>query len=262
MISGDLLLVGTSSWRHRDWRQSFYPPTTEEHDQLAFYSSRFDCVEIAESFYRLPERHTLVQWVEETPDDFRMPLLAPRIITHDKKLKNCENQIDTLFTRLRGLERKLRPVVFQLPLKWHCNLRRLEAFMVRLSDNFRYVFEFLDGSWLTPPVCQLLNNNQFGHCVRSSEDISALQTIPTNMIYLRLGSPNHSPSGIYHPRLLRGWAMRIREWTRKGKTVYVVFHGATQNAVLKNAQRIRRYIREVDKPTASRDIEEVRTPGF
>lgn len=237
-----LVLLGTSSWRHRAWQRHFYPPSLEERDQLAYYAEQFGCVEISESFYRLPEHHTLAHWVEETPNDFRLALVAPRTITHYKKLKNCENQIDTLFTRLRGLEKQIGPVVFRLPPGWQCNLRRLEEFIQRLPDNFRHVFEFQDTSWHTPEVYRLLKNNRAGLSMPSHDDSAQVMTTAIDLIYLRLYSPKNSTTGIYHARTLRGWAGRIHGWTRKGKTVYVLFDGENRNAMLKNAQRLGRYL--------------------
>ena len=102
------IYLGTSGWRHRQWEKSFYPDELDPESQLSYYAIQFGCVEIAESFFRLPERHTFAGWVEHTPEHFRLTVRAPRIITHYKKLKSCENQLDTLFTRLRNLGPKNR----------------------------------------------------------------------------------------------------------------------------------------------------------
>ena len=159
-----------------------------------------------------------------------------------QKLKNCENQIDTLFTRLRGLETKIGPVVFQLPSRWRCNLRRLEEFSRRLPESFRYVFEFQDATWHTRDVFKLLEKNGFGLTVPLDDPSRPCLITTTDIVYLRLRSPKNSKTGSYHAQTLRGWAGRIHGWTRKGKNVYVLFDGEDSSAVLKNAQRIRKYL--------------------
>ena len=238
------IFLGTSGWQHRAWRESFYPENLDHNDRLTHYASQFGCVEISESFYRLPERHDFARWIEITPDDFRFTILAPRVITHYKKLKGCENQVDTLVTRLRGLGPKIGPVVFRLPPRWRCNLRRLEEFARRLPDELRYVFEFRDSTWHTRDVYQTLENHRFALSVPACDLSRKPLTTTSDIVYLRLPSPKDSAIGSYHPQTLRGWAGRARGWTRKGKSVYVVFDGEDSNAVLKNTQRIRKYIKQ------------------
>ena len=239
-----IVYLGTSGWRHRQWETSFYPHELAREDQLSYYANQFGCVEVAESFFRLPERHTFASWVEHTPEHFRLTIRAPRIITHYKKLKSCENQVDTLCTRLRDLGPKIGPVVFQLPSRWRCNVRRLEEFARRLPNQLRYVFEFLDSSWHTRDVYTLLEKHRFGLTVPADAVSKNLLVTTADIVYLRLPSPKSSSTGSYHPQSLRGWAGRAHGWTRKGKVVYLLFDGEDSNAVLKNAQRIRRYLPE------------------
>ena len=233
---------GTSSWQHGQWRGSFYPSDIHENDWLTHYSQSFGCVEIRESFYRLPERHMFSSWLEKTPDRFRFAVQAPRTITHYKKLKNCENQVNTLFTRLRGLGPKIGPILFQLPSRWRCNLRRLEAFIARLPDDFRYAFEFHDNSWHCEEAYKLLSTRNLALCICDEEDSNPRLKITADIVYLRLHTPKDSPTGSYHPQRLRGWAGRARGWTRKGKEVYVFFDGEDPNSMLKNAQRSKKYM--------------------
>ena len=211
------IYLGTSGWRHRQWEKSFYPDELDPESQLSYYAIQFGCVEIAESFFRLPERHTFAGWVEHTPEHFRLTVRAPRIITHYKKLKSCENQLDTLFTRLRNLGPKIGPVVFQLPPRWRCNLRRLEQFARRLPDELRYVFEFQDPTWHTRDVYALLEQHGFGLTVPPDAVSGNLLTTTADIVYLRLSSPKSSTTGNHHPQTLRGWAGRAHGWDPQGK---------------------------------------------
>ena len=238
------IFLGTSGWQHRAWQQSFYPGNLDDKNRLPYYASQFECVEIVESFFRLPDRHTFAHWIEITPEDFRFTVVAPRVITHYKKLKGCENQVATLVTRLRGLGPKIGAVVFQLPPRWRCNLRRLEEFARRLPDEYRYVFEFRDPTWHNRNVYQLLEDHRFALSVEPGELSRKPLATTSDIVYLRLPSPKDSAIGSYHPQTLRGWAGRARGWTRKGKSVYIVFDGEDSNAMLKNTQRIRKYINQ------------------
>jgi len=54
--------IGTSGWHYPHWRDLFYPPRLPSHDWLPYYADHFGCVEINNSFYRLPTQDSVEQW--------------------------------------------------------------------------------------------------------------------------------------------------------------------------------------------------------
>ena len=52
-MAGEIRL-GTSSFTADGWSGSFYPKGMKSADYLAYYSSRFDTVEVDSTFYRCP----------------------------------------------------------------------------------------------------------------------------------------------------------------------------------------------------------------
>jgi uncharacterized protein YecE (DUF72 family) len=83
----------------------FYPPNLENSEWLRFYSQIFDYVEIDSSFYRIPNRFAVKNWVKRTPDNFRFTAKFPKVITHDKYLVDVDMEIG-LF--LNNINRKLQ----------------------------------------------------------------------------------------------------------------------------------------------------------
>ena len=75
---------------------------------------------------------------------FLFAVKASRFLTHMKKLKDPEEPLDRLFTRMRPLERHLGPVLYQLPPGWKCDAARLEHFLQALPEGVRHVLEFRD----------------------------------------------------------------------------------------------------------------------
>jgi uncharacterized protein YecE (DUF72 family) len=51
-----MILVGTSGWQYRDWRERFYPAKLPQRLWLEHFAERFATVEVNNAFYRLPER--------------------------------------------------------------------------------------------------------------------------------------------------------------------------------------------------------------
>ena len=55
---------------------------------LRYYASVFDYVEIDSSFYRMPNTFMVKNWFKKTPEHFRFTAKFPKVITHDKRIKN------------------------------------------------------------------------------------------------------------------------------------------------------------------------------
>ena len=82
---------------------------------LPYYAARFPTVEINYTFYRMPSEKLLAGWIKQVPQAFRFTLKAPRRITHDAKLVNCED-LTAQFCRVAGtLGDQLGALLFQLP---------------------------------------------------------------------------------------------------------------------------------------------------
>jgi uncharacterized protein YecE (DUF72 family) len=67
------------------------------------------------SFYRIPNFFTVNNWVKRTPKDFRFTAKFPRIITHEKRLKDVEKELDQFFEAIGPLSDKTLALLIQLP---------------------------------------------------------------------------------------------------------------------------------------------------
>src|SRR6201988_3804474 len=85
-----MIWVGTSGYNYPEWKGSFYPAGLAAAKMLPYYAARFPTVEINYTFYRMPSVKLLEGWTKQVPASFKFTLKAPRRITHDAKLVNCE----------------------------------------------------------------------------------------------------------------------------------------------------------------------------
>jgi uncharacterized protein YecE (DUF72 family) len=97
------LLVGTSSWSSPDWCGSFYPDETQPGDMIQVYSRKLHTVEIDSTWYRIPSQKMVETWRSKTPDGFVFSAKVPKIITHDKYLEDCENELKEFLSVMSGL---------------------------------------------------------------------------------------------------------------------------------------------------------------
>lgn len=115
MQSQPTIHLGTSSWLFEGWRGVFYPEKLPKDQQLAYYAQQFNTVEVNTSFYAIPKPATLIHWVEVVPPGFTFALKFPRVISHDKRLVDCQDETLLFLEVLRSLGPAAAPTFLQLP---------------------------------------------------------------------------------------------------------------------------------------------------
>ena len=85
------LRIGTSGWNYPTgrgtWNGIFYPPARKRpkgFDELAFYASHFDTVEVNSTFYGQPRAEVSRQWAARTPAGFEFSVKLYQKFTHPK----------------------------------------------------------------------------------------------------------------------------------------------------------------------------------
>ena len=233
------LWIGTSGWTYDGWRQSFYPAEIPKKYWLGWYAEHFSTTEINGSFYRTPSLEAVKAWRDQTPEHFVFAWKASKFITHWKRLtEKCRNSLKLMETRLRVLEPKVGPVLFQLPPHFRANRERLASFLKLLNKKRRYAFEFRDSSWYEPSVIDLLRDEGISLCLSDHHDAPAPWEATAPHVYVR----GHGPTGQYKDRYpkatLDRWTKAIRLWRRKQLAIYCYFDNDQKTAAPKDAQRL------------------------
>src|SRR5207248_2217819 len=115
-----MLRIGTSGWQYRDWRDRFYPQRLAASRWLEYYATRFDTVEVNNTFYRLPAPKTFADWAARVPDGFEFAIKASRYLTHYKRLHEPEEPVERLMTHAAPLRARIGVVLLQLPPDLKC----------------------------------------------------------------------------------------------------------------------------------------------
>jgi hypothetical protein len=87
------LHVGTSSFTATGWEGSFYPAGMKAADFLTYYATKFDTVEVDSTFYRTRSVATVNGWERKTPARFKLAAKVPQVITHEKILRDCDDEL-------------------------------------------------------------------------------------------------------------------------------------------------------------------------
>lgn len=215
--------IGTSGWKYKHWKGTFYPEGLKDKEEFAYYCRHFRTVEINNSFYRLPAPATFTAWRDQAPAQFVYAVKASRFITHLKKLKADKTSLQLFLSGAARLHEKEGPLLFQLPPRWHRNAERLRDFLEALPAGHRYTFEFRDPTWYSPDIYELLKAANCAFCIYELAGHQSPMEITADFVYIRLHGPGGKYQGRYTPSQLQAWARRCRHWMAEGKDVYVYF---------------------------------------
>ena len=237
-------LVGCSGWEYKHWRGDFYPADLPKTRWFEYYASRFDTVEINNTFYRLPEESTFARWADRAPLEFVYAVKASRFLTHMKKLKDPEEPVERLFQRMRPLGKHLGPVLYQLPPNFRLELTRLENFLGALPRDVRHVVEFRDPSWYVPSVDALLERYGVGRCLHDMKGSATTRERVGPFVYVRFHGATGTYSGGYPRDRLERWAEWLRAQLSAGVDVYAYFNNDVGGHAPRDAGTLRRLLEQ------------------
>ena len=150
------LLIGTSGYSYpghppKGWFGAFYPDAKKKgFDELKYYSSIFNSVEINSTFYRPATEAITKRWADETPPDFTFAVKLWQRFTHSKKLgrKNSDEiwepptqkEADEFRAGIFPLADagKLGALLLQYPTGFHFSLENLE----KVQSTLRWFYDY------------------------------------------------------------------------------------------------------------------------
>ena len=181
-----MISIGTSGYNYPEWKGNFYPSDLPASRMLPYYAERLSTVEINYSFYRLPSEKVLEGWAQSTPASFTFTLKAPRRITHDARLRDCEDLTQTFGTRAQILGSKLAVLLFQLPPSFRKDLGALDTFLHWVPPGMRLALEFRHDSWHSEDVFERLKAANAALCIADSEKMTTPTVVTADYGYFRL----------------------------------------------------------------------------
>jgi uncharacterized protein YecE (DUF72 family) len=235
-MAGGRARIGCSGWQYKHWRGDFYRADLPLARWFDHYASVFDTVEINNSFYRLPEASTFAKWAEQAPARFLFAVKASRFLTHMKKLKDPEEPIERLFSRVSELRGKLGAVLYQLPGQMPKNLDRLAAFLEVLPPRVKHAIEFRNTDWYDQDVMQLLRRHNVALCLHDMTGSVAPRLLTARFTYVRFHGATRRYGGTYPQEVLEDWA----DWlSANGHPAFVYFNNDIGGHAPRDARRLK-----------------------
>jgi uncharacterized protein YecE (DUF72 family) len=223
MAGGDTVAVGTSGWSYDDWAKRFFAGVPRSR-WLEHYAGRFPTVEVNATFYRLPSARMIDGWRERTPEDFRFVFKGSRLITHAKRLIDCESAVRVLFERIQPLGKRLRVMLWQLPPDLERDADRLDAFLALLPAPPRHAVEFRHPSWLREDVFAVLRRHAVASVAISGLAMPPNQVLTADFAYVRFHGLRDGFRHDYTRAELGPWVRFLRGVARDGRSAYAFFN--------------------------------------
>jgi len=224
------LHLGTMGWSYNFWKGKFYPNKMASIEFLAYYSTKFNTVEIDNTFYRIPTQQATTNWKNQTPSAFLFSLKFPRIITHIKMLKDCQRETNIFLERAALLKEKLGPLLLQFPPNFGAKrLHDVADFLNKLPKQHRYVVEVRDKGFLNREFYSVLKANNVASAWVDSPNMPQIIEITSDFLYIRWEGDREKVKGTLGrietdaQENLRQWAEKIKPYLNKQTEVFGYF---------------------------------------
>jgi uncharacterized protein YecE (DUF72 family) len=226
------LYVGCAKWNRTDLK-GFYPRGTK--DELAYYSTQFNSIELNATFYRIFPADVFAGWYEKTPDDFRFFPKFFQGISHWKRLQDCEDTLNEYILNASNLKEKLEMPFVQLPGNFGPkNMDRLEPFFKMLPKDIKPAIEFRHTDWFNDETTadelyDLLEKYKITNAIVDAAGRRDLlhMRLTTPTAFIRYNGSNHESD---YTRL-DDWIDRLEEWIDQGlQNIYFFVHQNLEKA--------------------------------
>jgi len=238
--------VGCAKWNKADLK-GFYPKKTK--DELSYYSTQFNSIELNATFYNMPTRQQVTTWKDKTPDGFKFFPKLTNTVSHYRRLIDVKEPVTAFCDAVSNFEDKLGMAFLQL----HDNFKpkdfdRLKTLVEEFPKVIPLAIEVRNEEWfadkkVSGQLFELLNTHQISNIIVDTAG-------RRDMLHMRLTSPttfiryvgaNHESD---YTRLDE-WIERIVKWKKEGlENLYFFVH---QNIELASPLLSAYFIKKLNK---------------
>jgi uncharacterized protein YecE (DUF72 family) len=217
--SNDLeVYVGCAKWNKKDLK-NFYPRGVK--DELAYYSTQFNCIELNATFYRLFPPATFDNWYAATPTNFRFFPKLEQSISHFRRLKDVQEIVERNVANMSRLHEKLGMPFLQLHNNFGPkNFDRVAAFAENWTYEKPLAIEFRHTDWhnsaaVSSKLYELLETHGITNVLVDTagrRDLMHMR-LTTSTAFIRWVGANKPKQDRSR---LDEWTGRIAKWKRAG----------------------------------------------
>lgn len=253
MKTGPTVRVGVAGW---SISKEHHAAFDAQGSHLERYAGALNAVEINSSFYRPHRRQTYARWASSVPHGFRFCVKAPKAMTHNQRLRDCEEHLAQFVAEFSGLGDKLGCILVQLPpsLKFDISVVKKFFKLCRTQYPGPLVCEPRHPTWFVSEVDRILEDYQVGRVAADPQrhPDGMRPAGDSNVIYFRLhGSPKIYYSA-YSSEQIAALAEQLLKSSSIGET-WCIFDNTAEGFALANALQLKQTIETMAKRISSRE---------
>jgi len=219
--------VGCAKWNKTDLK-NFYPKGTK--DELAYYSTQFNSIELNATFYRVPSRDQVINWKDKTPDGFKFFPKINQTISHFRRLNDVQALVEEYCDNISNFEDKLGMAFLQLHDNFgYKNYDKLVNFIEKFPKAIPLAVEMRNTEWfnnetVSAEVYQLFEKHQISNILVDTSGRRDLlhMRLTTPFAFIRYVGANDPQSD---RERLDDWIDRLKVWIDQGlRDIYFFVH--------------------------------------
>lgn len=217
--------IGAARWGKAELK-GFYPRGSK--DELPYYSSQFNTIELNSTFYHTPSKHQVEIWRSKSAENFKFCPKIPQSISHYSRLINTDHKVLEFVDATVLFEQKLGMGFLQLPENFGPkDFERLVSFLRNFPDGYPLAVEVRHFDWFTPALLE-----RFNQLLVETKKTHTIVDTPgrRDMVHMHLTSPTAfirfvSAKHELDYQRLDDWILKIVEWKNAGlQDLYFFIH--------------------------------------
>jgi uncharacterized protein YecE (DUF72 family) len=241
--------VGCAKWNKTDLK-NFYPKGIK--DELTYYSSQFNSIELNATFYKSPSKNQVETWKEKSAGNFKFSPKLPNTISHFKRLIDVASVTEEFCDAVVLFEEKLGMCFLQM----HDNFKpkdidRLEIFVKKFPSSIPLAIELRNEEWysdkkISDALHEILVKNKKTFILvdtAARRDIMHMR-LTSDKAFIRYVGANHESD---YSRL-DDWVKRVKKWRKEGlnELYFFVHQNIEKESPLLSAYFIEKMNKEFD----------------
>ncbi len=221
--------VGCAKWNSKDLK-GFYPKGVKSKNELRYYSTQFNCIELNATFYKRYWENTYTGWHDGVEENFKFFPKFNQGVTHYSRLKDVEQRCEEFAENIVFLKGKLGVPLLQMHDNFGAkDYERVENFAENVwTCGIPIAMEFRRSEWHTDPdISERLYALMEKHAITNvlvdtagRRDLMHMRlTTPTP--FIRWVGANHASDFTR----LDAWIERLVKWKKQGmRKLYFFIH--------------------------------------
>lgn len=222
--------IGCAKWGRKEWVGMIYPPKVKDKDFLDQYLKQFNSIELNATHYKMPQPDNIKKWKINADKGFKFCPKFPKVISHMKRLKDCDSQTKSFYNAIEKFENNLGPCFLQLPPNFAPKrLPDLQQYVSNLPKNVKVCVELRHPDWfkdseVANETFEMFKKNKIGTVITDTPGRrdAVHQRLTTPIPFIRFVGNNLHPTDY---RRVDDWVERIKHWIKSGvNTIYFIMH--------------------------------------